>query len=110
VYCPQCRVEYRDGFSQCSDCQVALVSGLPPETPAPPLHWVTVFESNDMLAIGLAQGSLEDSGIPFLIRSEETAARLVLGPVMFPPSRFLVPKDREVEARELMELLQSPQG
>jgi hypothetical protein len=21
VYCPECRVEYRDGFTECSDCQ-----------------------------------------------------------------------------------------
>lgn len=21
MYCPECRVEYRDGFTECSDCQ-----------------------------------------------------------------------------------------
>jgi hypothetical protein len=102
VYCPQCRVEYRDGFTECSDCQVALVPELVPETPDPQLDLVTVFESNDAFAIGLAKGALEDSGIPFWKQSDETAARLVLSPVMFPSCRFLVSKDREVEARALM--------
>jgi hypothetical protein len=51
---------------------------------------------------------LEDGGIPFLIQSNETAARLVLGPVVFASSRFVVPEDREAEARELLEPLRSP--
>ena len=102
MYCPQCRVEYRDGFTACSDCQVALVPEFAPETPDSQPDLVTVFESNDAFTIGLAKGTLEDSGIPFWNQSDETAARLVLGPVMFPPCRFLVPKDREVEARALM--------
>lgn len=110
MYCPQCRVEYRDGFSRCSDCQVALVPGVAPEILDSPLDLVTVFESNDAFVIGLAKGALEDSGIPFWMQSEEATARLVLGPVMFPPSRFMVPKHYEAEARELLEPLQSPLG
>jgi hypothetical protein len=29
MFCPQCKAEYRDGFSRCSDCDVNLVSELP---------------------------------------------------------------------------------
>lgn len=29
MYCPQCRAEYREGFTRCSDCQVELVEVLP---------------------------------------------------------------------------------
>lgn len=108
MYCPQCGVEYRDGFSQCSDCQVALVPELEPVTSDSQLNLETVFESNDAFAIGLAKGALEDSGIPFWMQGDEIPARLVLVPIMFPSCRFLVPKDREVEARELLEPLQSP--
>jgi hypothetical protein len=32
MYCPACGVEYRDGFSRCNDCDVALVAGPPPAT------------------------------------------------------------------------------
>jgi hypothetical protein len=28
-FCPNCRVEYRPGFSRCTDCEVDLVDGLP---------------------------------------------------------------------------------
>ena len=67
-----------------------------------------VFKSNDLFAIGAAKGSLEDSGIPFWMEGDETAARLVLSPIRFPSCRFLVPKDRELEARELLEPLKHP--
>ena len=32
MYCPLCRAEYRSGFTECSDCQVALVPDPPPES------------------------------------------------------------------------------
>ena len=35
MFCPQCRVEYREGFVECSDCHIPLVDRLPePGTPA----------------------------------------------------------------------------
>src|SRR5207245_493132 len=110
MYCPECRVEYRDGFTQCSDCQVALVVELTPESPDSHLDPVMVFESNDLFLIALAKGALDGSGIPFWMEGDETAARLVLSPIRFPSCRFLVSKDREVEARELLEQLEHPQG
>ena len=30
MFCPQCRLEYRPGFTSCSDCEVELVEGLSP--------------------------------------------------------------------------------
>lgn len=31
MFCPQCYGEYREGFTLCADCEVALVEILPPE-------------------------------------------------------------------------------
>jgi threonine dehydrogenase-like Zn-dependent dehydrogenase len=36
LWCPQCRSEYREGFSVCADCGVALVKSLPPKADSPP--------------------------------------------------------------------------
>lgn len=30
MFCPNCRAEYRDGFSRCSDCDAELIAFLPP--------------------------------------------------------------------------------
>jgi hypothetical protein len=90
---------------------VALVVKVPAEstdTSDSHLDPVVVFESNDLFAIGAAKGSLDDSGIPFWMEGDETAARLALSPIRFPSCRFLVPKDRELEARELLEPLNHP--
>ena len=32
MFCPECKAEYRDGFSRCSDCDTALVAELPNST------------------------------------------------------------------------------
>lgn len=32
MFCPKCRFEYRERFTTCSDCNVPLVSELPPES------------------------------------------------------------------------------
>jgi hypothetical protein len=34
MFCPQCRAEYRPGFSRCSDCEVDLVERLPESYPS----------------------------------------------------------------------------
>jgi len=39
MFCPQCRVEYRAGFTHCTDCDVDLVGELP-------LERTEVFEAN----------------------------------------------------------------
>jgi hypothetical protein len=101
MYCPQCRVEYREGFTECSDCNVPLVPVLPPEAPHSAIDLVEVFESTDQFAIALAKGTFEDSDIPFWIESGETASRLAMDPMVFPACRIVVPKDREAEARDV---------
>jgi hypothetical protein len=35
MFCPQCKAEYRLGFSRCSDCGVDLVYELPPQASRP---------------------------------------------------------------------------
>jgi hypothetical protein len=34
MFCPNCKTEYRPGFTECSDCRVALVEHLPPADPS----------------------------------------------------------------------------
>ena len=36
MFCPQCKAEYRPGFTLCSDCRIDLVEELPPANPQDP--------------------------------------------------------------------------
>jgi hypothetical protein len=113
VYCPQCRVEYRDGFTECSDCQVSLLAGTPPvEQPAhpfdPALGLVVVLETNDGIEIAMARGLLEEAGIPFYVLGQIATLVQDLDPFLHKWVRLQVPCDREAEARELLEGM--PQG
>lgn len=107
MYCPQCRVEYRDGFTECSDCRVPLLAGtLPPEPPSafdPSLDLVVVLETNNRIQVAMLTGLLEDAGIPFFILGEIATLVQDIDPFLHKWVRVQVPRDREAEARELVE-------
>ena len=114
MYCPKCRVEYRSGFTECSDCQVPLLAGNPPPEPAtsfdPALDLVVVLETNDPVLIGMARGLLEDAGIPFFVLGQITRLVSDVDPFLKKWVRLQVPRDREAEARELVEPLLEPEA
>jgi len=115
VYCPQCQVEYRDGFTECSDCHVPLLAGTPPEEPAdrfdPTLDLVVVLETNDRIQLALAKGLMEDAGIPFFVLGQIATLVQDVDGFLHKWVRLQVPRDREAEARELLAAMEtSPQG
>jgi len=118
MYCPQCGVEYRDGFTECSDCQVPLLAGTPAPEPAssfdPALGLVVVLETSDLIQLAMVKGLLEDAGIPFFVLNQITTLVSDVDGFLHKWVRVQVPRDREAEARELLGALEqadtSPQG
>ncbi len=108
MFCPNCRTEHCSSATQCPNCSVSLVADAPTEAPDSCGSHVTILESNDTSIIALARGTLDEAGIPFGVQGDETAAGLILGPVMFPACRFLVLHDREADARVLLDQLVHP--
>jgi hypothetical protein len=111
MYCPQCGVEYREGFTECSDCGVPLESGSPPDPNAgfdPNLELVVVLETNDRMHAAMAKGVLEEAGIPFFVLGQITTLVNDVDPMIRKWVRFQVPRDREAEARELLEQVLQP--
>ena len=67
MFCPVCRAEYREGFSQCVDCQVPLVPELPAEDEGDPnLELVHVFDTEDPAVLEIAKSILREAGIEFI--------------------------------------------
>lgn len=64
-FCPNCKAEYQEGFSTCSDCDVPLVSELPPEpgNPRADDDLVPVFSAGNRVEADIVIGLLEGIGI-----------------------------------------------
>ena len=114
MYCPQCRTEYRDGFTECTDCQVRLVAGTPPPEPPsrfdPALDLVVVLETNDRVHLAMAKGLLEDADIPFFVLGQIATLVQDVDAFLHKWVRVQVPRDREAEARQLLETLFEPES
>jgi hypothetical protein len=110
MICPECGVEYRAGFLQCSDCHVALVDHVPAPDHAEDTHAggnldVLIKSGLDNpLAISLAKSLLQEAGIPFYA-PENPAARQESG-VILGWWDVRVPRAREAEAREILDNLE----
>jgi Putative prokaryotic signal transducing protein len=106
--------EYRDGFSDCADCQIPLEAGLLPQPgEQPPVELVTVLETGDPFALSLAKASLEDAGIDYFVDGNDpSGSASSLGVCLSCPSggccRIQVARESEGEARELLEPLRDP--
>ena len=116
MYCPQCRIEYRDGFYECADCLVPLVAELPLKpVEEHDLRVVTVLETEDTVALRLAEAALEEAGIEYLVSSDEPLRQCFRGgfglsPDMVPyqTCRIQVAPEQEAEARVILEPLEHP--
>lgn len=117
-FCPVCRVEYRQGFTHCIDCRVALVDTLEPLM----VHYVDDAEATmicrltDDYQAGLIVAALQDRGIPVLLQTHEAATGgSAEGETLYNINEIYVPKYLDDEAHEVMgdivaDVLNAPQS
>lgn len=116
-FCPKCGVEYREGFSRCSDCDVALVDS-PDTSPewgdSPPAELTRRENPTEARMICRA---LEDAGIPCVVKGAEGKEMLgpMLGVSLFDGNDLnyvviLVPEDRLEEANSLISVYFEEEG
>src|SRR5205085_6314714 len=100
MFCPQCRSEYRAGFTHCNDCDADLVWELPREEHHEP-NLVKVFETGNATLAPVIESLLRGAEIECVIRNprlvDRTGASPMLGPV-----EFFVRDDDAGAARELL--------
>ena len=119
-WCPECRTEYREGYSICADCHVPLVDELhdlpdmeselewPPVDLGEPVLLATlvdVVEANKLVNL------LRENKIPSLKKGHGTGGYLeiVIGANFF-GTEIYVPQQMLRQAQELNEALHPPQG
>lgn len=76
-WCPECGAEYRESFTRCSECGVALADRPPPGTePAaePGPEWVQVAGYTTLEEARLAQGLLDEQGITAEVMDKHVVA------------------------------------
>ena len=80
LYCPKCGSEYNDDVTICTDCDVDLVSEVPPEVPEEYLdeEWVELYTFSGTLYAQMAVEMLLREGIPAYSKSLFAAAGLGL--------------------------------
>ncbi len=110
MYCPKCRSEYVDGVTECADCQVPLVTFLPPEPEPTYQEMVTVLTTTDSSELLVAKSMLEGAGITFFAQGEGLVD--LFGKIGFNPAIGAVevkvrPEDVEL-AREVLETKGEP--
>lgn len=73
------------------------------------LKLVVVLDTNDPYALALAEGSLEEAGIPHFVPNRITTLVNDVDPFARKWLRIQVARDREAEARELIAAVLEPQ-
>ena len=104
MFCPECRAEYREGFTVCVDCQVALVPELPPEpaeeSPPEGAGFEEVLSFMDEGVVAVVKSVLDEEGIEYFIKGEFKISG-------DPSRKLMVQKDQAERAREILEDLES---
>ena len=106
MVCPQCGSEYRQGFTQCSDCDVALVPEPQPEQSAS--RFVQVLETTDVPLVGFLQSFLETSAIEFFVKNDVFQRIIPSFGRALGTWQFWVPAEREEETRAFLAALSAP--
>jgi len=99
LYCPQCRAEYREGFSVCKDCNVALAPGRPWELEGNVPEPLVPFRSNFDPRFGDRMcKALEKAGVEYVLVNKED---FLFNFIAKPPGSICVPRSQSELAEKV---------
>lgn len=70
-FCPNCRLEYKEGVDKCPDCGADIVDELPEEKPPPEPNFVPLRNLPSRMYAQMLQEALNNEGIPSMIKGDE---------------------------------------
>ncbi len=107
MYCPICKVEYRPGFTVCSDCNVQLGSELPDDHPEDEaneqLTMVDLYSPSNEGELALIKSILDAEGINYFVKNDNFGS-MEVGPriELFNNKTVTVQSDQCERASELI--------
>jgi hypothetical protein len=102
MICPECEIEYREGISRCSDCDVALVNELAPNAYDEALSLLAA--GIDPLTLGELTDRLEKASVPYVVEAGTALALLD-----HPEQRLTAPGDWQARVWVASELAERAQ-
>jgi hypothetical protein len=101
MFCPECRSEYRPGFTHCNDCDVDLVWELPRDEHQDP-NLVKVYETGNPALASVVESLLNGSDIPSVVRNRHAHGALGGDAFTRNPVEFWVRENDADDARNLL--------
>lgn len=104
MICPNCKAEYREGFTICSDCQVALVDEINIEDDKPQYEYRKLVEVYSTWRLGEAsflQSLLESNNIECFIHNKHYPSMNFLISTAI-PIKIMVPIEKTEEAKDII--------
>jgi hypothetical protein len=103
MFCPNCRCEYREGFSECADCHVELIPELPALPPEPKpgdfVQYRELLSTYNLADVALIESLLDSEKIIYFLKNDELNT-LIFSPQ---PVSVMVNTDQIEEAKKLLE-------
>jgi hypothetical protein len=97
MFCPQCKTEYRPGFTVCADCNVDLVTELSSEPEPDLVEFEEILSTYNPGDIAVIKSLLESEDITYYFKGDH----LTLRP-MGDAARLMVKRQEAETARELL--------
>jgi putative signal transducing protein len=112
MQCPNCRADCGHESARCANCGASLVIAHPDANSSfdPGLDVIVVLATNNRIQLAMAKGLMEDAGIPFFVLGQIATLVQDVDPFLQKWVRLQVPRDREAEARELLENFANPEN
>lgn len=98
MFCPKCRIEYREGFYVCVDCNSDLVDELPAEEKPEFIDYVEVMGTYNPADVALIKSILDTENITYYFNAEHF---MYVRPLA-EPARLMVRTDQAERAKAIL--------
>jgi hypothetical protein len=110
VFCPNCKSEYRDEFSECAECHAPLVAELPVEPEESDTPPQVVFTTANPLEANLIKSLLEANDVPSIVIDQHYPTLNLFITNALGGIKVCVPGDFVGKAQEVLEAYRKDAG